>query len=695
MILQTKKHRLKTLLIFPPLWNNFYPYLSLPVLKAYLNEKGYEVTQWDINAALNQEFVKKSFLENCRDIIKARLDNINLEENTNTYRELEKQYLLSEFVVNEITESLRIINSPEDFYSPAKMSKAQSVINCVYKVVTKAYPCFAELKGFEMIYSDGANYSFKKMLPLLDNPEKNFLVDYYSRDIIPEIAKQKPDVIGLSITSYSQLIPALTLAKLVKNINNHIHITVGGNAITRIEHLLQYNKNMFEIFDTAITHEGEVPLETLLFELENNNKFENVPNLVYIKNGEVISNPKYKFESINSLPAPDFTGFHPNDYMGPEYSLPVYATRGCYWNRCTFCDHSLIYNDNYVQKSAEKIVDDIAHLSSCFKVRYFHFHDECISPSLCRKISQEIIRKGLNINWYLNARIEQQFTPELTSLMYKAGCRMVSIGIESFNNNTLEKMDKGSTTERIYEVVKNFSQAGILTHGFIIIGFPGETKQDAQDTFDFIKNNSEILHLVGVSVFTLGVKSKIANDFTRFSISNLRSDIYQELDPSLRYDDSIGMSEKEIAALKENIKELLNTNDNKHLYRLKNRIGVFLYACKNGFKGITVQPDSKIVENKSEKQNPTYKLNKGIYWGNKSSDGGMPIYNFLKKNKISTKDVLLCEIVRSFGYDDKFTCADILNNIKNPEFNVNSISFRNKVKFYLDYLNKKEILIMN
>ena len=695
MLQHTKNHRLKTLLVFPPLWNNFYPYLSLPVLKASLNEKGYEVNQWDINAALNKEFVKKSFLENCRDRIKARLESINPEENSKDYRELEKQFLLSKFVVDEINESLRVINTPEDFYNPEIMSKAQSVINCAYKVITKAYPCFAELKGFEMIYSDGANYSFRKMMPLLDNPEKNFLVDYYNREIVPEIIKQNPDVLGLSVTSYSQLIPALTLAKQIKKINNLIHITVGGNAITRIEHMLRHNKNIFEVFDTAITHEGEVPLETLLYELENNKKFEKVPNLVYIKNGEVTSNPKYKFKSIESLPAPDFCGFNPDDYMGAEYSLPVYATRGCYWNRCTFCDHSLIYNDNYVQKSAQKIVSDIAYLSLRYNVNHFHFHDECIPPALCRKISEEIIRTELEVKWYLNVRVEKQFTPELTSLMYQAGCRMVSLGIESFNNNTLKKMDKGSTSERIYEVVKNFSQAGILTHGFIIIGFPGETPDEANDTYNFIKENSEILHLVGVSIFTLGVKSKIANNFTKFSISNLSSDVYHELDPGLTYTDSMGMSEKEINSLKEKIKIILNTNENKHLYQLKSRMSVFLYACKNGSKCVPAQSGSETAEKKLISETPTYKLNKGIYYGNKAKDGGMPIYNFIKKNKITTKDDLLCEIVRSFEYDDEYTCVEVLNNIKSPEYNSNSITLKNKVKCYLEFLNKKEILIMN
>jgi anaerobic magnesium-protoporphyrin IX monomethyl ester cyclase len=695
MLRQTKKHRIKTLLIFPPLWNNFYPYLSLPVLKAYLNKKGYEVNQWDINALLNKEFVKKSFLEKCRNLIKEKLDNLPQGVNNKTYRELEKQFLLSEFVVNEITESLRIVKAPEDFYNPEKMSKAQSVINFVYKVITVAYPCFADLKGFEMIYSDGANYSFKKMIPLLDDPGKNFLVGYYNREIVPEILKQNPDVLGLSITSYSQLIPALTLAKQIKKINNLIHITVGGNAITRIEHMLRHNKNIFEVFDTAITHEGEVPLETLLCELENNKKFEEVPNLVYIKNGEVTSNPKYKFKSIESLPAPDFCGFNPDDYMGAEYSLPVYATRGCYWNRCTFCDHSLIYNDNYVQKSAQKIVSDIAYLSLSYNVNHFHFHDECISPVLCRKISEEIIRTRLEVKWYLNVRVEKQFTPELTSLMYKAGCRMVSIGIESFNNNTLKKMDKGSTSERIYEVVKSFSQAGILTHGFIIVGFPGETPAEANDTYNFIKDNSEILHLVGVSVFTLGVKSKIANDFTRFSISNLRSDVYHELDPGLRYNDSTGMSEEEVTSLKKNIKKILNTNENKHLYQLKSRMSVFLYACKNGSKCISLQSDTENTDVKQKSEIPTYRLNKGIYYGNKTKDGGMPIYDFLKKNKITTKDNLLCEIVRAFKYDDEYTCMQVLNNINSPEFNPNSITLKNKVKYYLEFLNKKEILIMN
>ena len=683
---------MKTLLLFPPLWSNFYPYLSLPVLTAYLKQRGHDVEQWDVNADFNKECISVPFLERCSEIIKQRMNTAGDENNIKAYRELEKHYLLSRYILDFLPDALITIKEPEKFYDPVRMSRAQTIINSAYTLITRAYSCFESLKGFEMIYANGANYSFNKMMPLLDDNEKNLLVGYYDTKIIPGLLKREPDVVGISITSYSQLVPAMTLAKQIKKNRPSIHIIAGGNVVTRIEHLIKHDQSIFEVFDTAITHEGEEPLHSLLESLKNGSELSEVPNLIYVKNGEPVFNQKYKFKDINILPAPDFTGFNLSDYMAVEHSLPMYATRGCYWNRCTFCDHSLIYNDNYVQKKAEKIVDDLVQLSDKYNVKFFHFHDECIAPGLIRRISQEIVDRGVDLNWYLNIRAERQFDAELTSLMYRAGCRMVSIGVESFNKRTLDRMDKGSSPENINKVLKNFSDAGILTHGFIIIGFPGETIEDADDTINFIKDNSEILHLVGVSKFSLGVKSKIAQNFTMYPIVNLSSNVNHELSPDLNYNIVDGMTKEEIDQGYNRIKEILMGNDNNHLFLLKNRISVFLYSCKYGTGNNGLKEKSKNAEQPIDPRAKKYRLNNGVYYGRVGNNDGIPIYNFVTKNKISTKDSLLCTLINTFDRGEAYTSDETYQKIKNLAQNNNGDSSISKVRYYLDYLVKKNIL---
>ena len=674
------------------MWNNLYPYLSLPVLKAYLKQKGHSVEQWDINADFNNKILSENYLVECCSKIERELFKLDKTKNPKEFRKAEKEYLIAKFVTENINDSIEIMKSEEDFYNPKKMSDAQSVINIAYRVVANAHNGLKEIKGFNLVYEDEANYSSKKIFSLINDPEKNFLIDYYKKNVLKKILEKNPDMIGMSVTGYSQLIPALTLASLIKEKNKNIHITIGGNAVTRIAENLVLHKNYFDVVDSAITHEGELPLHFLINSLKNKKDLTSVPNLIYRENNEIITNPKTKPEKISDLPAPDFEEYKSEDYLAPVLSLPFYATRGCYWNRCTFCDHSLIYDNNYVQKQAQKIVDELEHLSKTYSVKHFHFHDECISPALCKKISDEIVVRNLEIYWSLNARIEKQFSREVTDQMYNAGCRLVSIGVESFNDQTLNRMDKGSTVQRIKEIVKNFSDSKILTHGFIIVGFPGETFADVSDTINFIKENEDILHYVGVSTFTLNIKSKIATNFLNYPISNLHSIAEYDLNPELIYSVNDGMKKEEVQKLYNDLNNSLIKGNNDYLYNLKSRINLFLYVSrfteKTDIKNLNKGPDFSI----NNLENSKYKLMMGIYSGAELPGEGIPIYNFLKKNKITTKDKLLCEILDSLSFSDEYSVDEVLRNLSEKIIDKSSVQEIGKVKFYLDYLEKKEMI---
>ncbi len=84
---------------------------------------------------------------------------------------------------------------------------------------------------------------------------------------------------------------------------------------------------------------------------------------------------------INDLPCPDFEETYFDKYFWPECVLPLLTSRGCYWGRCTFCDHSHIYQGYYQKRDKENVISDINYLIKRHGVKYFNFHDEAIKPS--------------------------------------------------------------------------------------------------------------------------------------------------------------------------------------------------------------------------------------------------------------------------------------------------------------------------
>ena len=116
-------------------------------------------------------------------------------------------------------------------------------------------------------------------------------------------------MVGISITNTSQIIPGLTLARLIKNQNKEIHITVGGSVFTKLIENIKKVDGLFSIVDSFIVFEGEHALLELVGQLDGKRDFKKVPNLVYRENNVTKVNEPFYAEDLNKLPTPDFDGF--------------------------------------------------------------------------------------------------------------------------------------------------------------------------------------------------------------------------------------------------------------------------------------------------------------------------------------------------------------------------------------------------
>ena len=197
------------------------------------------------------------------------------------------------------------------------------------------------------------------------------------------------------------------------------------------------------MFDSAILYEGEHALLWLIEALNGERAIASVPNLIYRDASGMHRNPEVYTEKTTALPLPDFDGLPLDRYFVPELIIPYLATRGCYWGRCTFCDHGQGYFDQYRGVPAQQVVEQIKALRDKYQCRHFLFSDESYPPALFKKVSQLLVDQQVGIKWTTLIRFEETLQDQETwDLAAKAGCCTLYYGMESASERVLNLMDK-------------------------------------------------------------------------------------------------------------------------------------------------------------------------------------------------------------------------------------------------------------
>src|SRR6187402_3570103 len=116
-----------------------------------------------------------------------------------------------------------------------------------------------------------------------------------------------------------------------------------------------------------------------------------------------------------------------------------------------------------------------------------HDVDEAAPPALMRALALEILRRKLSVTWWTNIRFEKSFTGDLCLLLKASGCIAVSGGLEVASDRLLKLIDKGVTVEQVAKVTRNFTEAGIMVHAYLMYGYPTQTIQETVDSLEMVR----------------------------------------------------------------------------------------------------------------------------------------------------------------------------------------------------------------
>jgi anaerobic magnesium-protoporphyrin IX monomethyl ester cyclase len=564
---------MKVLLIFPPLWIPYRPYLSVPSLCGYLKSKGIDVIQKDFNVEAYDLLLSEGYLKGITEKLKNKFNELNSKSRLmpgveqEYYCDLYKAKSSIEYVAGRIEHAKGIFRSKQAFYDVNALSNARETLKLAQAIISTG--CFPT--GQDLIWPINARLqrSLEDIKKLTQNRAENLFLELYEQHLLPFIIEQDPDIIGISITVDSQFIPSLTLGRLIKSSYKKAHVVVGGGVITLMSDMLMKHQELFNLFfDSAVLHEGERPLLKLVENIASGRPLDDVPNLIYLDNGKVRVNDVLPSEDINSLPTPDFDGLPLDLYLNPEPVLPLLSSRGCYWGRCAFCSDNICYRWPYQNRDASKVVYDMQELSRKYRAVHFAFSDEAISPGSLSKLSDELINRGLNVRCSADVRLERQFTPDLCKKAFKAGFKLLYSGLESGCNRVLDRMEKGITRETAAEVCRNIHEAGIWNHLYIFFGFPTETWAEAQETINFLVSNESIIHSFNIDKFILPKMAPMTRQPELYGISSIDKGRDTDFNLSYNYTVSSGLTNSEADEL-------------SHVYA--ERIAI-QYRCKKFFK---------------------------------------------------------------------------------------------------------------
>ena len=323
-----------------------------------------------------------------------------------------------------------------------------------------------------------------RMVEILANPEHALWQELDNR-----ILSSQPDLVGITCNSGNMDTARIMVRRLKKQ---GLPVILGGSHPTVLpEQSLNYTSA-----DFAAVGEGELTMVHVLDALEGRDSLAQIPSLAWTDHGRVELNARGPLiRDLNELPIPDRSFIDRSDYFGEV----IMTGRGCPF-KCGYCASRTIWGRTVRFRSVESIVEELTILKNgaekdsgesassaqplaerpvswAVKVLDDTF---TINRQRTLELLDQIVARGLNCFEFTGGVRADTLNEALVHKMRDANFRRVTLGVESGSPRILDMIHKGETNEDVKRAVKLLRQAGIHSHAFFMIGFPGETKEDVE-----------------------------------------------------------------------------------------------------------------------------------------------------------------------------------------------------------------------
>ena len=599
---------MKTLLITPPLLQPNTPYAATPILTAWLRSRGHNAVQADLSLELLLRLFTSDGLAqlNLNDEYSAVIGDVTeflQDKNPSSAKRFSKRGALPEgpYLIRAWEQEKQF---GWNFRGLDRHDRARHLCSLFLDDIAEAAALLDPHFGFSR-YAEHLAASlprFGKIKEVLESsccagipacangqtgmsaPQKTSLFLQWLEELTDEqLQKHNPQLVALTVPFPGCLFGALAIARRIKQTRPEIRIVLGGGyPNTELRELT--DPAIFEYVDFITLDSGLLPLLRIA---------EGAGTEMYVRtyvceNGAVCFYDSGEAPvAHDTLPPPVYDGLPLDRYFGLfEVLNPVtrlwsdgrwnklVLAHGCCWKRCAFCDTTIDYICRYDPARPSTVCDWMEAVIAATGFNGFHFVDEALPPVLLDGLCDEILRRGLKVEWWGNIRFEKRLVAELPKnpprpslhsvhpsgggefslsegaadslsqspplegcpqggvgqkfntlieKMAAAGCIAVTGGLETCCDRTLKLMNKGITVAGAEEVLANLSAAGIMTHAYLMYGFPTQTMEETLQGLETVRLLMEegILHSAYWHRFALTAHSEIAREPERFGIKLL------------------------------------------------------------------------------------------------------------------------------------------------------------------------------
>jgi radical SAM superfamily enzyme YgiQ (UPF0313 family) len=313
----------------------------------------------------------------------------------------------------------------------------------------------------------------------------------------------KPDVIAI----YCNLMTKLNVLPLMKFIKSAGEFKKSKIVLGGPEPPFYSEEFLNAGADIIVEGEGEVTMKELSEELSMPEADLSKINGIIFKNekGVTIKNPvREKVKDIDELPIPDRESINLNLYLDTWKNAHGYSSvsmntmRGCPYT-CRWCSHS-VYGVSYRRRSPEKTVEEIKHITEKYNPDMFWFVDDVftVSHKWLNHVRKLLKEQNITIKFECISRSDR-LDEEVLKTLKDMGCFRLWIGAESGSQKVLDLMDRRVDAIKTREIIKLTRRYGIEAGTFIMLGYPGEKKEDIYETVNHLKNANPDIFLTTVA----------------------------------------------------------------------------------------------------------------------------------------------------------------------------------------------------
>lgn len=440
---ENKKNE-RILLVLLPFWTPLSPPLGITCLKDFLKKKGFEVKAVDTNA------------------------EEELRQYSNRYFDALNQYIPE--------------NKKGNFYSIGNEVLRNHLMAHINHNDDKGYRELVRIlieKTFFIAIDDSTSMELIKIID-----------EFYCRletYFLQLLESEKPDVLGLS--TYSDTLAASVFCfRLARERYPDMKTVMGGGVFADLLAPGSPNLDFFlerteGIIDKLVIGEGEHLFHHLLRKNELDKNWWAESKRVFS-----LEDINHKLLDISSVDPLDFSDFKLTSYP----YLVSYTSRSCPF-QCSFCSETLQWG-KYRKKSARQIVRELKELSRLHHCQLFLLGDSLLNPVIM-DLAEELNRIKESIYWEGWLRVSDQAVDTDNTLKWRrCGFYHARLGIESGSPRILELMEKKISPQQVKQTLFSLSLAGIKTTTLWIVGFPGETEEDFQQTLDLIEESKDHIY---------------------------------------------------------------------------------------------------------------------------------------------------------------------------------------------------------